>query len=46
MHCKGQEYAAGVPEQEVVERFGGRMEFLPRTVDVSTTAILAQLEVV
>ncbi len=46
VHCKGEEYAAGLPEQEVVERFGGRMEFLPRTVDVSTTAILAQLEVV
>ncbi|MCE0537722.1 SIS domain-containing protein [Kineosporia rhizophila] len=48
VHCKGEEYAAGqpVPEREVVERFGGRMEFLPRTVDVSTTQILDRLEVV
>ncbi|MBT0769461.1 SIS domain-containing protein [Kineosporia sp. J2-2] len=49
VHCKGEEYASGrfpVPEKEVVERFGGRMEFLPRTIDVSTTAILDRLEVI
>jgi len=48
VHCKGQEYGCGVlavPEREVVERFGGRMEFLPRTIDVSSTAILDRLEV-
>jgi rfaE bifunctional protein nucleotidyltransferase chain/domain len=45
VHCKGEEYAdeAMVPERAVVERFGGRMEFLPRTIDVSTTAVLARL---
>ena len=48
IHCKGQEYALEVtiPEREVVERFGGRMEFLPRTVDVSTTSILTRLKAV
>jgi rfaE bifunctional protein nucleotidyltransferase chain/domain len=48
VHCKGEEYASGamIPERDVVERFGGRMEFLPRTIDVSTTSILSRLEVV
>lgn len=49
IHCKGEEYADGllpVPEAEVVERAGGRMHYLPRVLDLSSTAILDRLEVV
>lgn len=47
IHCKGEEYAAKpVPEAAVVERNGGRMHFLPRTLDLSSTTVLERLEVV
>jgi phosphoheptose isomerase len=47
IHCKGEEYALGheVPERAAVESYGGRMEFLPRRIEDSTTAVLARLEV-
>jgi len=46
VHCKGEEYAQArhLPERAVVERAGGRMEFLPRTHEVSTTSILSRLD--
>ncbi len=46
VHCKGAEYGPELLEREVVERFGGRVELLPRTIDISTTQILDRLEVV
>ncbi|MCD5313240.1 SIS domain-containing protein [Kineosporia babensis] len=46
VHCKGSEYAAALPEREIVERFGGRVEFLPRIIDLSSTQLIERLDVV
>ena len=47
IHCKGSDYAppngAPIPEAEVVEAYGGRIEFLPMIDGFSTTFIAARL---
>jgi D-beta-D-heptose 7-phosphate kinase/D-beta-D-heptose 1-phosphate adenosyltransferase len=47
IHCKGAEYAPPhgkpVPEREVVERYGGRIEYLPLVAGVSTTDIVSRI---
>lgn len=47
IHAKGQDYAGPrgkpVPEREVVEAYGGRVEFLELLPDRSTTSFLAKL---
>jgi bifunctional ADP-heptose synthase (sugar kinase/adenylyltransferase) len=47
VHAKGADYAgpAGkpVPEREVVEAYGGRVEFLPLIPDRSSTALISAL---
>jgi phosphoheptose isomerase len=41
VHCKGDEYADRLlPEREVVERYGGRIEFIPRVRGLSSTALI------
>ena len=47
IHCKGAEYAPPhgrpVPEREVVEGYGGRIEYLPLVPGVSTTDIVSRI---
>lgn len=46
IHCKGSEYSDGsrpIPEKEVVESFGGRVEFVNLTINKSTTNIVAKI---
>ncbi|MCZ2342018.1 MAG: adenylyltransferase/cytidyltransferase family protein [Bacteroidales bacterium] len=47
IHCKGAEYAPPhgrpVPEQAIVEAYGGRIEYLPLVPGLSTTAILQRI---
>ena len=47
VHCKGAEYAPPhgrpVPEREVVEGYGGRIEYLPLVPGVSTTELLKRI---
>lgn len=44
--CKGSEYAdKGIPEEEVVEEYGGTMMFLNRTVELTTTSIIERIQV-
>jgi D-beta-D-heptose 7-phosphate kinase/D-beta-D-heptose 1-phosphate adenosyltransferase len=48
IHCKGAEYAPPhgrpVPEREVVERYGGRIEYLPLVPGLSTTELLRRIQ--
>ncbi len=48
IHTKGRDYGGAggkpVPEQAVVEAYGGRVEFLPLVPDRSTTNLAARLE--
>ena len=47
IHCKGADYAPPdgkpVPEREVVESYGGRVEFLPLTGSLSTTSLVRRI---
>ena len=47
VHCKGADYAPSngkaVPERDVVERHGGRVEFLPLVDERSTTEVVARI---
>jgi rfaE bifunctional protein nucleotidyltransferase chain/domain len=47
VHCKGADYAPPhgrpIPEQALVEGYGGRVEFLPLSPGVSTTELLARI---
>jgi rfaE bifunctional protein nucleotidyltransferase chain/domain len=46
VHCKGADYADGgkaLPERELVERYGGRIELLPLLPGISTTDYLRRL---
>lgn len=47
IHCKGEDYAPGsgrpVPEREVVQNYGGRIEFLPMMKGRSTTGLVEQI---
>ncbi len=47
IHCKGAEYAPPhgrpVPERAVVESYGGRIEYLPLVVGISTTDVLGRI---
>ena len=47
VHCKGADYAPPdgkpIPEQELVESYGGRVEFLPLVEQRSTTDIAARI---
>ena len=47
VHCKGEDYAPPhgkpIPEREVVESYGGRVEFLPLVESRSTTQALARI---
>ncbi len=43
VHCKGEEYSNGqrpIPEQAVVESYGGQVKFLPLLTGRSTTSLL------
>ena len=48
VHCKGADYAPPdgkpIPEQAVVEAYGGRVEFLPLVEGRSTTELARRLE--
>jgi len=47
VHCKGADYAPPngkpIPEARIIASYGGRVEFLPLTPDVSTTAIVDRI---
>lgn len=47
IHCKGAEYAPPhgrpVPERAVVEGYGGRIEYLPLIVGISTSDVLQRI---
>jgi phosphoheptose isomerase len=44
VHTKGEDYAQReIPEREVVEGYGGRVEFLPLLPGISTTALVERL---
>jgi rfaE bifunctional protein nucleotidyltransferase chain/domain len=47
IHCKGAEYAPpngrAVPERELVESYGGRIEYLPLVPGVSSTDIIDRI---
>jgi rfaE bifunctional protein nucleotidyltransferase chain/domain len=44
IHAKGADYKGKpLPEREVVESYGGRVEFLPLVPEVSTTALVERL---
>lgn len=45
IHCKGEEYATRpMPERDVVEANGGRIELLPLEPGLSTTAIVERMQ--
>ena len=48
IHCKGVDYAPpqgeAIPEAEIVEAYGGRVEFLPLVPSVSTSGIIRRIE--
>lgn len=47
VHCKGAEYAPPhgkpIPEQETIEAYGGRIEFIPLVPGLSTTSVLERI---
>lgn len=47
IHCKGADYAPPdgkpIPEREVVEAYGGRVEFLPLVGTLSTTSLIRRI---
>ena len=47
VHCKGADYAGPsgkpIPEADVVQAYGGRVEFLPLVPDVSTSDIIRRI---
>jgi D-glycero-beta-D-manno-heptose 1-phosphate adenylyltransferase len=48
VHCKGADYAPphgkSIPEAEVVEAYGGRIEFLPLVPAVSTSEVIRRIQ--
>lgn len=44
MHCKGADYGPNtgkaIPEQELVQSYGGRVEFLPLVPERSTSRLV------
>ncbi len=47
VHCKGSEYAPPegkpIPEAEVVTAYGGRIAFLPKVPELSTTDVIRRI---
>ncbi len=47
IHCKGADYAPPsgkpIPEKALVERYGGRVMFLPMVAELSTTSIVSRM---
>ena len=47
VHCKGEDYGGSgkpIPEAEVVQRYGGRVAFLPLVAGISTTELIRRIQ--
>ena len=48
IHCKGADYAPPdgkpIPEAEIIENYGGRIEFLPLVPGVSTSDLVDRIQ--